>query len=54
VPNEVKTGGQDFLEAAGFRVTVAWAISAVSTSKPSAAEVVLLEAKGSVQNRLSR
>lgn len=49
--DEVKQGAKEFLEAAGFSVTVAWGrergidISAVSDS-----EILFLEAKGSAQN----
>jgi hypothetical protein len=49
--DEVKQGVRDFLEAAGFRVTVAWGHQrGIDIEAVSAAEVVLLEAKGSAQN----
>ena len=49
--DEAKQGVRDFLEAAGFRVTVAWGHQrGIDIEAVSAAEVVLLEAKGSAQN----
>lgn len=49
--DEVKQGARDFLEGAGFRVTVAWGHQrGIDIEAVSAAEVLLLEAKGSAQN----
>lgn len=49
--DEVKQGVKDFLEGAGFRVTVAWGHQrGIDIEAVSAAEVLLLEAKGSAQN----
>jgi hypothetical protein len=47
----VKQGAEDFLEAAGFRVAVAWGHQrGIDIEAVSAAEVMLLEAKGSALN----
>jgi hypothetical protein len=49
--DEVKQGAGEFLEAAGFRVAVAWGHQrGIDIEAVSAADVVLLEATGSAQN----
>lgn len=49
--DEVKQGVKEYLEAAGFRVTVAWGRQrGVDIRAVSGAEVMLLEAKGSAVN----
>jgi hypothetical protein len=49
--DEVKQGAKEYLEAAGFRVTVAWGRQrGIDIRAVSGAEVMLLEAKGSAVN----
>jgi hypothetical protein len=49
--DEVKQGAKEYLEAAGFRVTVAWGRQrGIDVRAESGAEVMLLEAKGSAVN----
>src|SRR5260370_30815331 len=49
--DEVKQGAREFLEAAGFHVTVAWGHErGVDIEAIDAAEILVLEAKGSAQN----
>jgi hypothetical protein len=49
--DEVKQGAKEYLEAAGFRVTVAWGRQrGIDIRAVSGAEVMLLEAKGSAAN----
>jgi hypothetical protein len=50
--DEVKQGAKEYLEAAGSRVTVAWGRQrGIDVRAASGAEVMLLEAKGSVVNQ---
>jgi len=49
--DEVKQGAKEYLEAAGFHVTVAWGRQhGIDIRAVSGAEVMLLEAKGSAMN----
>ncbi len=49
--DQVKQGARDFLEARGFHVTVAWGHErGIDIEAVSAAEILLLEAKGSAHN----
>lgn len=49
--DEVKQGVKEYLEAAGFRVTVAWGRErGIDVTAVAGAEVMLLEAKGSAVN----
>ena len=49
--DEVRQGAKEYLEAAGFHVTVAWGRQrGIDIRAVSGAEVMLLEAKGSAMN----
>lgn len=49
--DEVKQGAKQFLEAAGFSVTVAWGHQrGIDISAVSGSEILFIEAKGSAQN----